>query len=172
MVTALPEGSTYRFWDKAMVAANWFDPAFDDSAWAQGPAPLGYGDPHIVTTISFGPNPSSKRITAWFRTTFEVKNAASITSATINILRDDGARVFLNGAEAFRTNMPNGNITTNTLASNLVVDAEETAIFTFSLSPALFVEGTNFLAVDVHQAVQDSTDMGIDMEITLEQFGP
>jgi hypothetical protein len=171
-VVALPEGSSYLFWDNGSVAANWFDPAFDDSNWEKGFAPLGFGDPHIVTTVGFGPNPQSKFITTWFRTTFNVMNAASVVGATLELMRDDGARVFLNGAEAARSNMPNGAINDGTLASNIVENNQEELFFSLPLDPALFVEGQNVLAIEVHQAVANSSDLGIDARVILEQTSP
>jgi hypothetical protein len=171
-VVALPEGSSYFFWDNGSVAANWFDPAFDDSNWEKGLAPLGFGDPHIVTTVGFGPNPQSKFITTWFRTAFNVMNAASVTGATLELLRDDGARVFLNGVEAARSNMPNGAINDSTLASNIVDGNQEDNFIALPVDPALFVEGQNVLAIEVHQAVANSSDLGIDARIILEQLSP
>jgi hypothetical protein len=44
--------------------------AFGDAAWPSGRAQLGYGDGDEATTISFGTNASSKRITAYFRRPF------------------------------------------------------------------------------------------------------
>jgi hypothetical protein len=172
-VVALPDGSTYRYWDKGSVPANWSDPGFDDSGWATGAAPLGYGDAHIVTDVAYGPNANSKYITTWFRTTFDVMNAASVSAATLELMRDDGAMAFLNGTEVARSNLPNGAITSNTLASNLVQNAgQETMFFAFTVDPTALVEGTNVLAIEVHQAVADSSDLGIDARVTLEQPGP
>jgi hypothetical protein len=171
-VIALPEGSTYLYWDQGSVAATWAEPGFDDSNWETGAAPLGFGDPHIATTVGFGGNPNSKYITTWFRTTFDVTNAPSVIAATLELMRDDGARAFVNGAEAARTNMPNGAIDANTLASDIVDGGDETIYYAFVLDPALLVEGSNTLAIEVHQAVDNSSDLGIDARVTLEQLSP
>lgn len=165
----IPEGSVYRYWDQSSVAVGWSTPGFDDSAWASGPSPLGFGDPHIQTTIGFGPDPNKKYTTAWFRTTFSLSGAASVTGATFEILRDDGAVVYLNGQEVLRSNMPDGPIDATTLASQLIVDAGETTWYTYSVSPAAFVEGTNVVAIEVHQQVLDSSDMGLDTVLTVTQ---
>ncbi|HZF49007.1 MAG TPA: beta galactosidase jelly roll domain-containing protein [Polyangiaceae bacterium] len=171
-VIALPEASLYSYWDKGSVAANWSEPGFDDSGWPMGAAPLGYGDPHIATQVSFGPNQGSKYITTWFRTTFDVKNAASVSWVTLELLRDDGARAFLNGVEVARSNMPDGSITPATEALNAVQGAEETTFHTFTVDPALLVEGPNRLAIEVHQASDNSSDLGMDARVTLEQPSP
>jgi hypothetical protein len=171
-VMVLSQGSAYLYWDKGSVASNWADPGFDASGWSKGTAPLGYGDPHIMTDVSFGPSPASKYITTWFRTTFNVQNAASVIAVTLNLMRDDGALAFLNGVEVARSNLPDGPITANTEAPEIIQGADETAFIPFKVDPALLVEGPNWLAIEVHQAVANSSDLGIDATVTVEQLVP
>lgn len=172
-VIALPEGSMWKYWDNGLLPdPNWTAPAYLDIAWESGAAPLGYGsDPHIVTVVGYGPNAQSKYITTWFRTAFNVMGAKEISAAKIEILRDDGAVAYLNGTEVARSNMPAGAIMTNTLASGIVDGAEETTWFSFPIDPALFVEGSNVLAVEVHQSVANSSDLGLDARVTIEVPG-
>ena len=167
-VTALPEGSTYRYWDKGSVAAGWSGSGFDDNAWSTGTAPLGYGDAYVVTTVGFGPNAGSKYISTWFRTSFDVASAAAVTTATIELNVDDGALVFLNGAEWVRWNMPDGATTPDTLASGIVDGAQEGQFIGFDVDPSLLVSGKNVLAIELHQAVANSSDLGIDARVTLD----
>ena len=167
-MTVLPEGSTYRYWDQGSVAPTWTGSGFDDSAWPTGTAPLGYGDGYIVTTVGFGPNPGAKYISTWFRTSFQVENAAAVTKALIELEVDDGAIVFLNGTEWVRWNMPNGAVDASTLASGIVDGAQEGQFIGFDVSPSLIVEGKNVLAIELHQAVANSSDLGIDARITLD----
>ena len=47
----LPMGSTWRYLDGGVEVPGWTDPAFDDSAWASGPAELGYGDGDDVEIV-------------------------------------------------------------------------------------------------------------------------
>ena len=166
-MTALPEGSLYRYRDTGSVAAGWSGSGFDDSAWATGTAPLGFGDAYIVTTVGFGPNPDSKYISTWFRTTFDVASAAAVTTATLELTVDDGAIVFLNGTEWVRSNLPNGAITPSTLALSIVDGAQEGEFLAFDVDPSLLVDGQNVLAIEVHQAVSNSSDLGIDARVTL-----
>ncbi len=50
--TLLLRTATWRYNDGATVpATNWFAAAFVDSSWKQGPAPLGYANQRIATTI-------------------------------------------------------------------------------------------------------------------------
>jgi hypothetical protein len=142
----------------------WATPTYDDGAWPRGAAPLGYGD-SATTTVSYGADPAAKHITTWFRHTFAVVGVGDIVELELGLMRDDGAVVWLNGAEVARSNMPTGAVTAGTLASTAVGDGDETAFFRFTLDPAALVEGDNTLAVEVHQAAPDSSDIGFDLRL-------
>ena len=167
-MTALPEGSVYRYWDQGSVAADWAGSGFNDSAWPTGTAPLGFGDPYIVTTIGYGPDPNAKYTSTWFRTTFDVASAAAVTTAKIEINVDDGALVFLNGAEWARLNLPSGAIAPGTFAPSIIEAGQENQFIAFDVDPSLLVDGKNVLAIEVHQALLTSTDLGIDARVTLD----
>ena len=54
--TLVPAGSAWRYLDNGSDPGDaWRSPGFDDSAWAWGPAQLGYGDGDEITTLRFGP---------------------------------------------------------------------------------------------------------------------
>ena len=151
-----------------MVREDWQplrDLGFDDSAWASGPAQLGYGDSDEATVISFGPNANNKFPTSYFRHGFEVADPSAVGALTLRVIRDDGCAVYLNGAEVARSNMPAGPIVFNTLASATVFGADESTLQEFAVDPALLVAGTNVVAVEVHQAHATSSDVSFDLEL-------
>ncbi len=159
----VPTGSVWKYLDNGSNQGTaWRDPGFNDTAWASGPAQLGYGDGDEATVVSFGPNASAKYITTYFRHVFSVTNAASYTALTLRVLRDDGAVVYLNGTEVLRDNMPTGTIGFTTPASAAI---EDSTFHTASVSPALLVDGTNVLAVEIHQANGTSSDISLDLDL-------
>lgn len=169
VVEVLAPGGTYKYYDMGVAPpATWIDAGFNDGAWASGPAPLGYGDAFIVTTVSYGPNAANKYVTTWFRTTFTVTGTAKVLAAAVELMRDDGARAFINGVEVARTNLDPGPIDANTLASGSAGGAGETTFFPFPVDPSVLVEGKNVLAIEVHQASVGSSDMGMDARVTVE----
>jgi hypothetical protein len=95
-----------------------------------------------------------------------VANAGSFTELTVNLMRDDGAAVYLNGTNIFVSNLPNGTIDYLTRAPNSMGGADEYTFFSASVPPALLREGTNVLAVEVHQTVPDSSDISFDLELS------
>ena len=88
----------------------------------------------------------------------------------LRLLRDDGAVVYLNGAEVFRSNMPTGIVNQSTLASSSVPAGDETTNFySTNVNVALLIPGTNLIAVEVHQNSTTSSDVSFDLEF-LGQF--
>jgi hypothetical protein len=70
------------------------------------------------------------------------------------------------GVEVARENLPEGDLTDATLALASIGSADETSYFDVVLDPAWVVEGTNTLAVEVHQSAPDSSDLGFDLAVT------
>src|SRR5262249_15686946 len=102
-------GSNWRYLDNGTdQGTNWTSLDFDDRSWASGPAELGYGDGDEGTVVGFGGNPANVFITTYFRHSFTVTNAAGYSSLLMNVKRDDGAVVYLNGIEIARFNMNPG----------------------------------------------------------------
>jgi hypothetical protein len=167
-VTFIPTGSVWKYMDQGTdQGTNWRARAFDDGTWAAGKAQLGYGDGDEGTVVSFGPDSANKYITTYFRRSFPVNNAATVTQLSVRLLRDDGAIVYLNGVEVFRSNMPEGEITFGTFASEVVSGADETStFFDKNIDPTLVVEGTNVIAVEIHQQNLTSTDISFDLELS------
>jgi len=160
---AVTLGSEWTFLDEEEPPPGWPDVAFDDGSWPMGPAPLGYGDPHIVTGVDPGPDPNDKRMTTPFRHRFFVEGV--VAEATLSVMRDDGVLVWLDGQEIARDNLPEGFIDLQTPALNSADD--ETGLQEFDLDPALLPPGEHVLAVEVHQADPASSDLGFDLSLDL-----
>ncbi len=146
----------------------WFAPGFDDSIWLAGPAPLGYADSNgrlPLTTNSFGPDANNKYITTYYRQSFTASNLAAYSSFVLNLQRDDGAVVYLNGVEFTRVNMPAGTISNTTFAASNAAD-DGGSTLSFVVSPGLLLEGNNVVAVEMHQDSLNSSDIWMVMELT------
>lgn len=172
-LTLVPAGAVWKYLDNGTDQGTaWRAPAFDDSAWAMGPAQLGYGDGDEATLIGFGPEINNKYITTYFRRAFAVTNAASLTDVTLRLLRDDGGIVYLNGIEVFRSNMPEGPANYLTLASTSAGSPDESTFFPASLPAGLLLEGANWLAAEIHQNAPVSSDLSFDLELVAQSQSP
>lgn len=167
-VMLLGKGSQWKYNDSVSNAVpGWFSTVYSDAAWRQGAAPLGYGNtPKEATTVSYGSDSGHKYITTFFRNPFSVTNAAGFEGLTFNLLRDDGAILYLNGVELYRENMPAGGTTFSTTAStNNGGTATVFSSTTIHSAAPLLQDGTNIVAVEIHQYSGSSSDILFDLEI-------
>ena len=159
-------GSTWKYLDNGSnQGTTWRNTSFNDASWASGPAQLGYGDGDEATVVSYGSNANKKFITTYFRKTITITDASIFSSFTLNVKRDDGAVVSINGTERFRTNMPNGTISYTTKASTDAADDGNTPQ-TIILAAGTLVTGTNVIAVEIHQRAGNSTDISFDLQLS------
>jgi len=162
----IPSNSVWKYLDTGTnLGTAWRAIAFNDTAWASGPAQLGYAN-GAATTVSYGANPNAVYITTYFRRHFTVGDPSLFGSLQFSVLRDDGVVVYLNGAEVLRDVMPTNAIDYLTLASANVTGADENTFFSQPpIDPALLAPGDNVVAAEVHQRAANSGDLGFNLEL-------
>ncbi|MBP5393805.1 MAG: lamin tail domain-containing protein [Bacteroidaceae bacterium] len=164
IVTDIQKGDSWSYWDKGSLDGTDWKTGSADS-WAQGPTPLGYGKSSIVTTISYGSDSGNKYPTYYFRKDLTIDNEPeNIASLTLNFTADDGFIVYINGTEATRYLMPEGEITYETYATTYAPDNPDSG--TIDLPVNLLRKGKNIIAVEVHNNVPGSSDLYWDAEIS------
>ncbi len=166
--TYLSAGSVWNYYDSIFAGDSsyptdgsgnaWSDSNFDDSSWASGSGQLGYGDGDETTIVN------SNNITYLFRTQFAVGDIPD--ELVLDLLRDDGASVYLNGVEVIRDNLPgtlgDGGIDAGTVA--LTSSGTENKLTSFVLDPALLnANQFNTLAIEVHNRSTSSSDISFDL---------
>jgi lysophospholipase L1-like esterase len=159
-------GSSWRYSDQGLdLGTNWAQPQYDDSSWAQGHGRLGYGTPGITTPISYGPDPTNRYITTYFRQSFVVPANVHYTNLNVRLNRADGAVVWLNGQELFRVNLAPGPVSYMTRGT-LFVTGDALNTYYASNRPNVFLpSGTNVLAVEVHKAYPTLANLSFDLEL-------
>ena len=161
-------GSVWRYFDQGLdLGTNWAQPGFDDSTWSQGAGRLGYNFPGIRTTVGYGPNSTNEYITTYFRHAFVVPGCVTYTNLNVRLNRADGAVVWLNGQELFRTNMPVGPITYQsqaTTAANVALDVPN-IYYPTNLPIVPLSAGTNIIAVEIHKNSPANTGLAFDLEL-------
>jgi uncharacterized repeat protein (TIGR01451 family) len=162
-------GSTWKYLDNNTRPANWNTVAFSDAAWTSNVGKFGYNSSQATcitsncTPICTPATNCTKYITTLFRKVVSI-NTASYDSILLNVKRDDGIVIYVNGTEVARNNMPASAITNATVASsNIAVGAAESYAVTLPISS--FVNGNNTIAVEVHLQIAKAADMSFDMEI-------
>lgn len=164
------KGSIWKYLDNGSDQGTaWRAAAFPDGAWLSGPAPLGYGDADgnwPATTNSYGPDPNNKYVTTYYRRSFTVPAPSLLTNVVVNVQRDDGVLVYLNGTPIFTNNMPSPPINYLTYASAVIGGVDETTFYAQSVPASLLVAGTNVVAAEIHQANTNSSDIIFDLELS------
>lgn len=164
----VPSGATWRFLDNGTDQGTaWRAAGFSDGSWAAGPAELGYGDADEATVVSFGPDANNKYITTYFRHSFNVADPSGFSGLVLDVLRDDGMVVYINGAEVARDNMPGGTISFNTLATTALGVPQEATFFRYNIPAASLVAGANVIAVEIHQANGTSSDVSFNLQLAV-----
>ncbi len=163
----LTTGQEWKYLDDGSDAGTtWRTVDFDDAAWASGPSELGYGDSDEATEVGWieiEPETGGlqRNATTYFRTTVEIANPGSFSWFVVKLKYDDGAAVYVNGAEAVRTdNLPAG-AAFNTYSKRPTPN--ERKHHEFIIPTTLFVPGENTIAVELHQESSGSSDISFDL---------
>jgi hypothetical protein len=154
----LPFGSTWRYLDDdADPGEGWNTTGFDDSGWAEGPAPLGYGDGNEATVLA-KTVPSQHSV--YFRRTIDLPGQP--TAAAVTLRFDDGYALWVNGTLVSQRHMDRG------LAHGVYASATaENLTATDNVPAEAFVPGENVLAVMVKQIGPSSNDLTFDLDLRM-----
>lgn len=164
----LPNGSVWKYADNG---ADWGSTAWttvsysQDTNWPVGIAPLGYGGAGSVvsnsvgTLMRYGTDPANKIPAYYLRKPIKVTDVNLLpANVAFNAQVDDGAIVYLNGTAVWYYFMTNSGVTYQTLALQQK-GGGETNVYTFTVPRSSFVNGTNIIAVEVHQGATNSSDV-------------
>jgi hypothetical protein len=156
-------GEPWRYQDQGLDEGTaWREPGFDDSGWAVGPGPFGYGQGDERTVLYFGDEFFKVR-TTYFRKPFNVAGPLGLTNLALRVCFTDGVAVYLNGVEVLRRNLaPAADFYTLALASNAEY---QNTWRSFPLPPSCLRAGSNTVAVEVHRWQEDGPDLTFDLQL-------
>ena len=148
---------------------SWTKADYDDSSWnvAAGRfgakrgaiADLGGGCTPDVLLNQYIDGTSDDDIPAFFfRTTFQVKDAGAVTKLQGQLLYDDAAIVYINGVKVAAFDEPDGGFASNLSYGGSNAADPKTGNIT-ATDTSMLVDGTNVLAVELHQGRQSSSDI-------------
>jgi hypothetical protein len=164
---AIDDKQMWRYDDTGSdLGKAWREKSFNDSAWPQGPALLGYetNPADIIRTELTG-----RVVTFYFRARFNFDGDPAATQLRMVHVIDDGAIFYLNGVEIHRYSVPPGDIAFNVNGNG---HENQHEMFTalsggqqFVIPTTSLVKGENVLAVEVHNDGAGSSDaiMGVEL---------
>jgi hypothetical protein len=171
-------------------AGAWEGADYLETNWIQNrTAPIGFGTigtngafVTLGTTLSATEqgSASDRTRTVYFRRHFQVTDPFQVRELRLNVMRDDGVVVYLNGHQVGRNNIDSGTTTGGTvdyslLATRTIDNAEESTFVAMPVSTDLIHElraGDNVVAVEVHQVSATSSDLVMDLELTASFHPP
>jgi hypothetical protein len=165
----IAKGSDWKYHDTGtrFDRVDWTALDYNDSNWKSGKAELGYGDGDEVTAVDRGSEPSSKyHTTIYFRKEFQMGESHE-KSLFIKLLRDDGAVVYLNGEELFRSNMRSGTVRYSNYTSKRNSTKDSRIFFPYYVEIPMFINGRNVFAVEVHRGSRSDKDLSFDFEASI-----
>ena len=136
---------------------------FDDTDWEVGPTGIGYGDGDDLTVLD---DMQNGYLSVYMRHSFDLADASVIQAMTFRADYDDGYVAYLNGQEIARAGLfgippffdePSG--------------GHEAGVFEEVAVPepdTLLEDGTNVLAIQVHNQSIDSPDLSMIPELVYE----
>ena len=158
-IVLLDYGDRWKYNDQNRnLGTAWRRTTYSDASWKSGSGLLGLEnsalpDPGIKTEINKG-----SQLCYYFRKQFTYNGDPSEVTLTIDQIVDDGAVYYLNGTEVGRSRMPGGAVRFTTSSSATVTNAaEEKGVVT--IGPGTLKNGSNILAVEVHQTNTTSSDI-------------
>ncbi|MBL4905138.1 MAG: hypothetical protein JKZ00_03820 [Flavobacteriaceae bacterium] len=161
----IKQGDLWLYYDAGYLKSNWAATTLNIANWKQGKTPIGYGDSKIITEISYGDNKAEKHITKYFKRMIILEDPLKYIAYELKFQRDDGIVLYLNGQEIYRDNLPDGVITGQTRASNIVQSSAESTYHSFVIDSKDFNVGENTISASVHQATQRSSDCIFNLEL-------
>jgi matrixin len=155
--TLIKAGDSWRYFKGlSQPPADWSHPGFVlNGSWLTGATGIGYADADDKTVLT---DMINRYLTIYCRREFTVTKPATLGRLYLDINYDDGFVAYLNGGEVARSasmGKPGAPVDRNTLSA----DHEAGVVETYRIPAAGLVEGTNVLAVEVHNGSLGSSDL-------------
>ena len=148
---------------------SWTLPGFNDSSWKRASGKFGAKNGAIGSVETFGSptvlldhyyDNGDTIHTYFFRTTFNVTNASSISNLAFDMRADDATLVYINGklVSDTRLSVPSAASSTNIYYANHTAPDKSFWLNSAQLSSVL-VDGVNTIAVELHNNSSTSSDI-------------
>ncbi len=164
--TIVNRGDLFRYRaNETAPPADWHLPAFDDSAWPEGPSGFGYSDNDDNTIL-----PSCQ--SASLRHNFMIENLSETSLLVLHIDYDDGFVAWINGQEIIRENLPpiedlQWDTLPGTSHEAQMYHGSQPNRYVFKTSELPLQQGTNLLSIEVHNVSNITDDLSLIPFLTL-----
>ena len=145
----------WKYWATSLNPGNdWTMLNYDDDAWLVGIGKMGFGQPNINESLPSG------FARYCFRKKVMIENINDVENIYFHLMHDDGALIYINGQEVFRTElMPLTNIAHNTVARQRINHDLANEFITYTIDKSYFNTGLNQIAIAVHNVSTSDDDL-------------
>ncbi|MBN1673692.1 MAG: hypothetical protein JXR37_21775 [Kiritimatiellae bacterium] len=163
------KGATWKYRKGTAEASRpstaWRSVGFDDSGWASGPAPIGYGAGEATTLDNMQNSCSS----VFLRKTFNIQHSALINAVSLWAQYDDGFILWINGEEIARVNVNGapGSFVAHDAFAATNLNGAWSNVLTGAQLPTLH-NGDNVAAVQVFNRSLTSSDLTFDAQLSID----
>ena len=160
--------NVWKYWNGSAPPVNypsWKELSYNDQNWPSGAGGIGYGDNDDQTTIAITPS-------ILMRHEFTIHDVDEVTHLIFHADYDDGFIAYLNGQEIMRSD----NLSAAPAYHELTTTLHEAVMYSGGVPDAvlfdgekiedLLQEGANILAVRVHNAATNSSDLTANFFLT------
>jgi len=165
---SIAKGAQWRYHkgltEASSPASEWRRLGFDDSGWATGNAPFGYGPLSYGTSLDMADSYAS----VFLRRVFLVQQPQTVNQLSLSVDYDDGFIIWLNGEEIARVNVdgaPGSFVAHDTPCSGYVSGSSASWSNTFEAGAMPVLATTNVLAIQLFNAALASGDAMMDLEL-------
>ncbi|MGE4178502.1 MAG: metallophosphoesterase [Limisphaerales bacterium] len=162
----IPEGARWRYaFDPLPRGSDWTQPEFDAASWPTGESGFGFGPGRHRTSLDAM---ADKHATLYMRRSFEISQADRVTELGLWIDYDDAFIAYLNGREVARVGVGRSS---GRNAQKITARSEKRSgrrYFVLKDSHKYLRDGSNVLAIEVHNETLDSGDLRADPILILE----
>jgi len=164
--TIISSGSTWKYYDKGTIDIDTISLLkFKNIKWSEGATPMGFGQGDEATLINNIIEDDSILTYFVFQKKIILNHPEEYKTFLLRLNRDDGAVVYINNKEIIRSNLPDGNISSKTLASTLISGLAEYTFYEYFISPSYFQMDENVFTVILFQFRPISSDCRFDLEL-------
>lgn len=160
----IPSGVPWRYaYDPAPRGGGWTLPGFETRDWKEGNTPMGYGQGVHATDLAAM---RAHHTLLCARREFVVPHADRVTELGLQIDYDDGFIAYLNGYEAARVGVGRSS---GRNAQHITARAGRGPQYVVLKDAYKHLrDGTNVLAIEVHNVSRESSDLRLDPVLLLE----
>ena len=163
--TIVNTGEKWKYHHGTYLSSKWyFDPSISEN-WEAAISPFGTDLTGNFTDILDLDIEDNGNFISYYLTTFYLEDPSDVLAYEIRLRRDDGAVVYVNGYELYRSNVGHGDLSTIKYADSDTHGSEEDFYYKEVFSSENFNRGINTIAVAVYQREGNTTDAVFDLQL-------